>query len=332
MGGKRTLVIGVGSIGERHVRCFQRTGRTTVSICEVDQVLCRQVAERYQIDRTFTSLEEALDHEHDLAVICTPAHLHVPMAVRLARRGVDLLIEKPLSTGPEGISELETEIARHRCVVAVGYVWRAHPMFQAVKRVIESGRFGVPLNLIGVSGQHFPTYRPAYLETYYTQHATGGGAVQDAITHLLNMAESLVGPIDRLVADTGHLALEGVDVEDTVHVLARHGAVMGSYNLNQHQPPNESALTVVCERGAVRFESHRSRWRWMSEPGGGWHDEACELERDDMFIIQANAFLDALEGKQPVLCSLAAAVQTLRVNLAVLRSAEAGSWQSLESV
>lgn len=202
-------------------------------------------------------------------------------------------------------------------------------MFQAVKCAIDSGRFGVPLNLIGISGQHFPTYRPAYRDTYYTHHETGGGAIQDAMTHLLNMGESLAGPIDRLVADAGHLALEGVAVEDTVHVLARHGAVMGSYQLNQHQAPNETSLTVVCEQGAVRFEPHRSRWRWMTERGGTWCDESCDLERDDMFVNQAKAFLDTLEGKQPLLCTFAEGVQTLRVNLAVLRSVTSHTWQSL---
>jgi len=330
MGARRTLVIGVGSIGERHVRCFQRTGRATLSICEVNEKLCREVAERYQITQRWTSFEDALNQEYDLAVICTPAHLHVPMATRLAQRGVDLLIEKPLSTSLEGIDVLASEIARRGCIAAVAYVWRAHPVFQAVKRAIDSGRFGAPLNLIGVSGQHFPTYRPAYRDTYYTQHTTGGGAIQDAMTHLLNMGEALAGPIDELVADAGHLALTGVEVEDTVHVLTRHGSVMGSYQLNQHQTPNETSVTVVCEQGTVRFEPHRSRWRWMTERGGAWSDESCELERDDMFVNQANALLDALTDKRPLLCTFAEGLQTLRVNLAVLRSVASRSWQSLE--
>ena len=89
MGARRTLVIGVGSIGERHVRCFQRTGRATLSICEVNENLCREVAERYQITQRWTSFEDALNQEYDLAVICTTDHLHVPMETRLAQRGDD---------------------------------------------------------------------------------------------------------------------------------------------------------------------------------------------------------------------------------------------------
>src|SRR5215217_6265260 len=99
-----------------------------------------------------------------------------------------------------------------------------------------------------------PFYRPAYRNTYYARRSSGGGAVQDALTHVLNAGQWLVGNIDRVVADAAHLAIEGVDVEDTVHVIARHGDLLASYSLNQHQAPNETMITVVCEGGTARFE------------------------------------------------------------------------------
>ena len=93
------LVIGTGSIGERHVRCFGRTGRATLGICEVNPTLRRQVADRYGIERAYANVDTALQDAWDAAVICTPANLHVPMARQLADSGISMLIEKPLSTG-----------------------------------------------------------------------------------------------------------------------------------------------------------------------------------------------------------------------------------------
>jgi predicted dehydrogenase len=133
-----------------------------------------------------------------------------------------------------------------------------------------------------------------------------------------------------VVADAAHLVLDGVEVEDTVHLLARHGDVLASYSLNQHQTPNETTLTIVCEHGTARCEFHANRWRWMAEPGGIWHDEPIEpLERDSMFIAQAEMFLDAVEGKRPPACSLDEGEQTLRVNLAALASVEARAWREI---
>ena len=195
---------------------------------------------------------------------------------------------------------------------------------------IQSGRFGLPLEVVAVGGQHFPHYRPAYRETYYKERATGGGTVQDALTHIINAAEWLVGPVDDLVADLQHQLLPGVDVEDTVHIITRHGNTMGSFSHNQHQAPNENTITVVCQRGVVRFEYHNCRWRWAEKPGDDWHDETFgPLERDSLFIEQARAFLCAVEGAAEPLCSLAEATQTLRVNLAILASAEKRAWQTV---
>ena len=325
---KTLLVIGVGSIGERHLRCFQATGRVRLSLCDTNPGLRQRVAEQYGIDRVYTDLDAALADPHDAAVIATPAQLHVPMATQLAQAGMHLLIEKPLSIALDGIDRLQEELRSRRLTAVVAYVLRMHPALRDMKRQIDSGRFGRPVHMVTTSGQHFPTYRPAYREIYYTDHATGGGAIQDALTHLVNAGQWLVGPVDALVADAAHQVLDGVEVEDTVGLLARHDNVLASYSLNQHQAPNEWTVTVVCQRGTARFELHRNRWRWMVQPDDPWHDETFgPIQRDSLFIDQANAFLDCIEGRSPPVCTLEEAIQTLRANLAALRSVETRSWQ-----
>jgi len=302
-----------------------------VSICELNASLREEVGQRYGIKRSYSDLATALAEPHDAALIAAPAHLHIPLAQQVADAGLHLLIEKPLAITLDGIEPLQQSLAARELVGAVAYVYRANPALAEMRQAIASGRFGRPLELVAVSGQHFPTYRPAYRDTYYKDHATGGGAIQDAMTHVLNAGEWLAGPIDRLVADAAHQKLEGVDVEDTVHILARHGSVLASYALNQHQAPNENTITVVCERGTARFEVHQNRWRWVVQPDEPWQDEPAEpMERDTLFIRQAEAFLDAIERKADPLCSLGEGLQTLRVNRAVLDSVESGTWKNID--
>ncbi|HUG19242.1 MAG TPA: Gfo/Idh/MocA family oxidoreductase [Planctomycetaceae bacterium] len=324
------LVIGAGSIGERHVRCFRKTGRAEISICELNSELRNQIQEKYALREAFGDLDSALANPPDAAVICTPAHLHIPMARRIAEAGISMLIEKPLSISRDGIDELAREIRERDLKLSIAYVTRVHPVLQSMREAILSNRFGKPLELIAVSGQHFPLYRPAYREIYYTRHETGGGAIQDALTHMLNASEWIVGPVTSLVCDAAHLSLEGVDVEDTVHLVTRHGAVLGIFSLNQHQAPNESTLTIVCERGTVRFEAHRTRWLSCVEPGTDWIVEfETSLERDDLFVRQADAFLDTLEGIAPAVCTLEEGLQTLKVNLAAIKSWQQRTWIDL---
>ena len=325
---KSILVIGVGSIGERHLRCLQATGRAEVSLCEVNEELRKRIAQQYGVPHAYSDLDKALEASYDAAVIATPANLHIPIAIRLAEAGVHLLIEKPLSTSFDGIATLEETLKSRNLRAAVAYVLRHEPAMHAMREAIRSGRFGRPVQLVAVCGQHFPTYRPAYREIYYANHATGGGAIQDAITHIMNAGQWLVGPIDRLVADAAHQVLEGVEVEDTVHVLARHGDLLASYSLNQHQAPGEITITVICERGTCRCKLYHHSWGWMTEPDSEWHEETFDgIERDDMFIAQANAFLDLLDGKADPTCSLQEATQTLSASLQALASVEDGTWK-----
>jgi predicted dehydrogenase len=322
----RVLVVGVGSIGERHLRCLQKTGRAEVGVCEINEELRRRVSNEYSVTASFAELDRALERSWDAAVIAVPAHVHIPIASRLAEAGVSLYIEKPLATRLAGVDDLRKQVQEKRLACAVAYVYRAHPALRDMQEAISQGLLGALLQLVVVSGQDFAFYRPAYRQTYYADRRTGGGAIQDALTHLFNAAEWLAGPISRIAVDASHKRIPGVEVEDTVVAIARHGSLLASYSLNQYQAPNETSVTVVGERGTARFEFHNCRWRFADKPGGPWVDHRFgPLERDDWFLAQEKIFLDMLEGKSEPLCSLEEGIQTLKVNLAALQSVENGA-------
>jgi predicted dehydrogenase len=321
------LVVGAGSIGERHARCFLSTGRANVWLCEVNESLRNTVAERYGIEKSFASLADALAQTPEAVVIATPANLHVKMTADCLRAGCHVLVEKPLSISTDGVDELLRLAESSRRVVTVGYTYRSHPALHEMRDAVRSGRFGEPLEVVATCGQNFAFYRPAYRNTYYRDRATGGGAVQDALTHILNAAQWIVGMPERLVADLDHQRLEGVEVEDTVHVITRRGRLMGSFTLNQYQPASEFTLTVIGSDGMARFEFHNQRWRSKTAPDGEWTDyQFGTPDRDYMYVRQAEHFLAAIEGREEPLCSLAEGAATLDTNLAILRSASQRAW------
>ncbi len=331
----RILIIGVGSIGERHLRTFGTTNRADLCFCEPNETLRKTIADRYAVKCHYASFDDAMKAQpriFDTAVICAPTHLHIPVATKLADNGIHVLIEKPLSLTLDGIDELLQAIERKRIISAVAYTYRSHPALRAMKQDIVNGRFGKPVQVISVWGQHFPKYRPAYRQIYYTRRETGGGAIQDVLTHAVNAGEFLAGSLEQVMADADHKVLEGVDVEDTVHMIGRHASgAMGVYSLNQHQAPNENTITVACDKGTARFDLNNARYSSMIEPGGEWKTEfQFSLERDDIFVNQANLFMDALEGKGSVACSVPEGLQTLRVNMAVLAAAFSPNWRPVK--
>jgi predicted dehydrogenase len=323
------LVIGCGSIGERHLRCFQKTGRAKVAACDANPDLLATLASTYGVATHQDWRKAVAAQRFDTVVVCTPAHLHVPIATELLRSGHHVLIEKPLSQSLTGVDDLIKARDASGRQSAVAYVLHVFPLLNAARDFLLRGDLGPIMQATCSSGQYFPGGRPAhtvhYSKTYYRDRKLGGGAIQDALTHTVNWFESILGPTESLICDCAHQVIPEVTVEDTVHISARNGATLVNYTLNQFQAPNESTLQFNTAQGSVKIETHHHRWGVLrlGESQWQWHDVPAS-ERDAAFIEQANRFLNLTEGKPAQLCSLEAAHQTLRFNLAALASADAG--------
>lgn len=321
MNNNSTLIIGCGSIGERHLRCFQKTGRTSVTACDTNPELLKRVADEYSVPAV-DDWERAIESgRFQNVVICTPAPFHIPMAIAAFQNKINTLIEKPLSNSLEDVGALLDAHAKSGVQVSVAYVLHVYPALLAARDFIRSGELGKIRHVVVTAGQPFHLARPAYAKIYYKDRRTGGGAIQDALTHSANWVESVIGPTDSVMCDCAHLALPDVEVEDTAHVNARNADALVNYTMVQFQAPDEINIQLSSATGSVKVEVHNQRWgvMRMGEKAWVWQD-ARVGHRDDYFIAQANAFLDQVEGKPSRLCTLEAAVQTLRFNCAALAS------------
>jgi len=315
----RVLIVGGGSIGERHLRCFLQVG-AAAALCESADARRVEVANRYGVE-SYRSVDEAAARDWDAAVICTPAHLHVPHAVQLATRTKALLIEKPLATADADVDGL-IEATRGRPLM-IAYVFRCHPAVEEARRLIRNGALGTLHQVTIVGGQNFPTFRPAYREIYYARHETGGGCIQDSTTHKVDLASFLAGRFDWVFCDAAHQELDGVEVEDTVHAVGRldGGRIMFSLAENQFMAGNELRIAAHGSRGSVAIDIPEHTYRLRRHGDAGWQTFGPLVhERDDLFRRQAQRFLDVCAGRAQNPCPLADARHTLAVNLALLRS------------
>ena len=320
------LVLGCGSIGQRHLRAFAATERCRLSACDSRPEVLAPLAEELAVARYADWREALADRSITAVVIATPAPSHVPLAQEILSRGRHVLIEKPLALSLDGIEALVQTRDRAGRYAGIAYVQRFNPVVEAIRHFVRAGTWGPPLQAALAVGQHFPTFRPAYREIYYRDRAQGGGCINDALTHTLDGLGWILGPASRVYCEAEHQALEGVSVEDTVNLTARHGPTMVSIAHNQFQAPNEARWDFHFARGSVRAELRRYRWGTFAhgDTDWTWHD-LPPPGRDGQFLAQANAFLDSCDGApSPVACSLDEGIQTLRFTLAALRSAATG--------
>jgi len=86
------LVVGCGSIGERHIRNLRTLKVGELIAHDVNPERCHEVEEQYGI-KTSNDLNEALAQKPDIALICTPTSLHISSALSVAQSGCHLFAD-----------------------------------------------------------------------------------------------------------------------------------------------------------------------------------------------------------------------------------------------
>ena len=170
---KNVLIIGAGGIGRRHIKGYLSTNRASLSIVEPDDEKNNSIQKEFSIDKTYTSIEQANLDQFDLAVICSPANMHVDAMKICAQNNLSFMVEKPLSTSMEGIDEIIQLVEKNNLFARVGYTRRNSHVSRALKNQLDNNKVGdVKLVYIN-SSQEFPKYRPDYQTIYYASPRDG---------------------------------------------------------------------------------------------------------------------------------------------------------------
>jgi len=315
----KVIVIGAGSIGERHIRAFRRINGIAVSLVEPRPERAQQIAARYGCESSYGSIEAAPLGSFDAAVIATPANSHLPIGIACASRGLHLLIEKPLAASIEGIEKLIALCESKRLVAAVGYTLRFDPTIVKLRKLVQCGLAGPLISLRSVCTHYLPNSRPDYKEAYYRVPNAAAGVILD-LSHELNYLEWIFGDLtveacrrarvpdlniaDEAVADIWLRRSDGPLAQIHLHAadkhLSRECYVVGT----------EASLTANILTGEILVEGGRRAGEQIK----------CASERDETHLDEARDFIDAIREKRSPRCTIEEALRTLQVSLEAMKA------------
>ena len=136
----RAAVVGVGYLGRFHAEKYAaHAAAELVAVVDVDRARAEAVAMALGVEAVTD--HRALVGRIDCASVAVPTQLHHAVAGDLLEAGVDVLVEKPLTTTvEEGKALLELAVRRER-VLQVGHLERFNPAIRALEGVIREPRF-----------------------------------------------------------------------------------------------------------------------------------------------------------------------------------------------
>jgi predicted dehydrogenase len=313
----RLGLIGAGWIAGLHLEALARLGRTElVGILSGSGVGAAKLSSRWGA-RVHEDLDRMLDDARiDVAYVCVPPYRAVAIGERLVDRGIPFLTEKPLAAadaaGPE---RLATAIQRAGLVVAVGYHLRALDIMPEVReRLADRPPALIMARWLG------GTPAPAW----WSRAAQGGGQVVEQATHLYDLARWLIGEAEVVGAVSIRDAAapsNTVDVADaTAATLRFETGAVGSFSSTRLIPADVISVELASDGLlTVLTKGDRSQGDWHATFHDSGSPVAIHAELDP-YEVQAAAFLDAVEARDPgrVLSTYPDALRTDRLTRAVV--------------
>jgi predicted dehydrogenase len=229
----KALVIGYGSIGDRHTKLLYQMG------CDVAVLSNRNV----EYENKYTSLQDALaTHKPDYIVIANNTTDHKTTLVHLDEFGYKgkLLIEKPLW------SLNETVFIPNNNQVFVGFNLRFHPVLLKLKQILlEQELLSVDIHC----GSYLPQWRPGrdYRRTSSALKSAGGGVLMD-LSHELDYVIWIFGQWLRMTSLGGKISKLEIETDDIyVIVLETEKCPVVTIHLNYFEHRERRLINVNTE-------------------------------------------------------------------------------------
>ena len=320
----RIGLIGLGAMGRNHLRVLEDLDVVELAaVCDLDASTANEVARRHSVP-AYGSWDEMLDREKlDAVVVAVPTGLHLEAGLSVLRRGVHVLIEKPIAAGLEEGRRLVAEARRAGRVLAVGHIERFNPAVRELQRRVRAGDIG---RLFQLQARRLGPF-PARIRDV--------GVVIDLATHDLDVMDHLAGSeVQRVFAETEQRI--HTDHEDILNALLKfESGVLGVLQVNWLTPTKIRELTVLGERGlfVCNYLTQELRLYKNAEvlagaearrrPRAVTEGESVEfsIAQTEPLKLELQSFLQAVRGEAPVEVDGEAGLRALHLALALVTSA-----------
>lgn len=335
----KILIVGLGSIGQRHLRnihtllgnksqisAYRTRKESTVLTDSMSIEEGARLDKKYEYS-SFDTLKDALADSPEIVFICNPTSLHMPVALAAAEQGCHLFIEKPLSHNLKGIKSLISLVEEKNLVAYVGFQLRFHPCFHQLKKSLIVKNIGGILSVHLESGEYLPGWHKweDYRQTYAARKNLGGGVILTQM-HEIDYALALFGLPESVYALGGHFSSLDLDVEDVVDVLMefpyKERKLPAFFHLDYLQRPPTRKCRVIGEKGTITMDLISRNVLLRDNNGNEERFEYKGFQRNQLYLDEMKHFFACIRGEEKPLNDIHTAFKGMKVAMAVKESME----------
>ena len=265
----KILIIGLGSIGQRHLRILRKIFKKKLTIYtfhtsknnlvindNFNTKKVKSLINYYNIKKIFLKDVERLNIKD--AFICNPPNIHLKTAFQLIKFDCNLLIEKPVSTENE-LSKIKKLIAasrKRRLTITVGYQFRYHPATKLIKDIIQKNSLGKILNGYFHYGEYTGNTKKyeKFSDSIYVKRKNGGGSLL-SFSHHIDLAHYLFGDLKNQYSFLKNSKNYKIDVEDICYLVLKNKTNnQFLFNLNFLETPANNFIILNFKLGSIKID------------------------------------------------------------------------------
>jgi predicted dehydrogenase len=323
----KLAIIGLGSIGRRHLGNFNAVGVDTLVGYDAAPAQRTAAAAQFPFAAVVPTLEAALDGA-DGVVVCTPPDSHLAIARVALERGAHLMIEKPLTQSVDGVEEVLRGCDARGLRVLTAYNWRYWPPMLLVERMLEDGRIGAVRAARTEYAYHLTTRYPGkdYRQFYMADAKQGGGCLLDE-SHAIDYMRWLLGEISDVSAVVDRVSSLDISTDDVADLTVRFASgAIGNIHMDLFAWNVHSHFELLGEAGVIQWRRFDNEVRVFDPKAGRWEVYPFTCQLNDMYVEEARHFVACVKGEATPRCDGWDGLRTMRVIDAARRASAERRW------
>ena len=317
------LIVGCGSIGQRHIDNLISLGQKNIKIYDTDCVLAKKISKKFNVIRL-----ETLEFKNvNCTLICTPPNTHVNIAKKALSESSHVFIEKPLDNSLRGINNI-LKIAKKKSLnIFVGYVFRFDHGLQKIEKLLEQNIIGKIVSFDAYEGWYLPNWRSwqDHTKSYTGSKKLGGGIILDG-SHELNYALWLIGEIKQVFSYFNSVPSLKVKAEGIAEILLiSKSNSIGRIHLDFVNPKYNRHFEILGEKGSIRWNFTTKKIEIQKVGSTKFKTIKYGVDNNQMYIDEMKYVISCiLEKKKNNLITFNYAKRTLEISLAIKKSGNTG--------